>query len=276
MSLVKSRTKIFNPKNISYGKHLMTRGNLITFITLAIAIAGGVGGYLGVILTGIDLPDEGDELMVNYVKDTPLMQITDYNFGGTFPKDVIYTPGESYVGVRLWFCYDDQGGPNRKLFLAAEKIPSFSFPTEQDEPFQQTLTTIDKSLSFHPTGSVDLGDALYHIRKNPEPNGKTVPISKNDVIKFSKAFKLKMDSEPSMKDYINYTYCFFIFDNDKDFEALLKPTGADYVRYYFGFDSKSKTNKIRVVLAAADANGKVFAKSSDIFLQKSIPPPPED
>lgn len=255
-------------------KKLFTQYTLIGL--LSIILSGGSVWQWWRILTDFETVEEADDLVVNYLNNSNLMKVTENVLGGTFPKDSIYKSGDGRVGVRLWYCYNETDNRYPKIFLASERLPSYSFPSEQDTPYYPILAAMDaaSSFSYKPTGQLAKGDGYRYISNTSQTAGKMVGISKMDVIDFSQAFKNKIAN-------VKYPFAFFFYDNTNHFGKLLSQPRADLVRYYFSFDDLMKVNKIRVLLVAARSDGTNIADSNPsrtdppILLQKSVPPPPE-
>lgn len=257
----------------------MNKVRLYSIYTIVAVIAGlvGAGGsyyyWLGIFTDTISRT-QADNILSNYLKETDLLKLTDHTFGGTFPKDSVYTsdPRDRSVGVRFWFCYNPAGNP--KVFLAGERLHSFTFPTTSDEPQDSMLFTVDASFSYGGTlggGGTVVMDYLEH-NPIPLPASTLTQVSKAEVITYANNFRQLVSGMPH---YLDYNFTFFIYDNTKDFEKFFAQPGMTHVRYFFGFDNSDAVNKIRVALVGVDATGRNLVGTNSVILQKSIPPPPD-
>lgn len=245
---------------------------IITIIAGAVGIGGGLW-WLGIFTDPISRTEAGN-IFSAYLNETELLNRTEGTFGGTFPKDSVYTsdPTDRTVGLRLWFCYNPNGNP--KVFLAGERLHSFSFPTVKDEPQNSKLFTVDASFKYGGK-STSGSDVMTYLEQSTMPvPTDIVQISKAEVVEYSNNFKQLVSGLPQ-QHYLDYNYTFFIYDNTKEFEDFFRQPGITHVRYFFGFDDSDKVNKIRVALVGVDASGRNLLGSNSVILQKSIPPPPD-
>jgi hypothetical protein len=225
------------------------------------------------------------QLVANLLKQDVLEKVArKSSLGGYFLVDV-FRVELPQRGVVLWHCYNPtQEHSLPQLFVAVEQVIAYDSVNPPTVPAATTLAVPLETYKY-PHSSNSQSAVLVSIQtqktKPTAPKPTTTYISRDLVEKYNEKFNELMQSVEILTDslYCKYSHAFFL--DNKAYKNFIARDPV-YVRYYFGvaWDTAHKPNYFRPILAGADGQGSTIHKkgpvnNDDPFLQKSVPPPPE-
>lgn len=197
---------------------------------------------------------------------------TTYALGGTFSVNS-FNVGKDSSGVMLWSCF--KPGPAPELFLALERLKQYDNRNPPATPVSKTLSRPD--FTFRDNNPQHDAPAIRQYLETQviSKNGST-PIDEATVLRHIHSFDSLQATLP--EKYNAYPFSYFQRNDDGVFEKFLdqaRPNG--FVRYYFGYDERKETNRIRVILVATDESGRNIIRTAGgdaVLMEYAWPPPP--
>lgn len=217
-----------------------------------------------------------------------------YAFGGTFRIDDFFPKSihDTLQGVVMWFCYNPfDSNIKHKIFTSIEPRDT---RTQSNRPLSPRLNIPDNTFPFRgsKTDIPSIKKFLIDHQIRPATN-QTSPIDSSRVQTFMRYFNQYRLANPNPHGHPYVKYLGALFQNNKekrtDTEGLLtrfvNQPGAEYVRYYLGYNENQgqNNNKIRIILVAVDGAGRNITRvevphatafQEALLLQKSVPPGP--
>lgn len=230
------------------------------------------------------------DLIGNFLNspDPQIVKLAALSGGGTFPIEA-FELKSGFLAKQFWICFDDNS-TDRKLFLAVEDSdkswPRTMKPSEVPlTPQSETLLIPSSTFQISKIKPTDIEDFI----RNATHKSTSDTINAKEVRKYAWAFAARFGENTS--NYCEYPLAYFENYDPVDkvcyIDDFLKqggtPNAIKYIKYFFGLDNTDKYggNRIRVILAPADKDGKFIEKvpgtmpAVDTFLlQHSWPPPP--
>ncbi|MBL0103734.1 MAG: hypothetical protein IPP51_08245 [Bacteroidetes bacterium] len=216
-------------------------------------------------------------LVKNLLNEPILANVTNLNsLGATMELESLHKNLALYKGTLAWFCHIQGNVP--AYFIAMEErtdVDPNNYPTE---PISEGLSCPDSFFNYN--GGIDLSSVQKFLEDHTTDINSVsdYAVSKADVIEYSGSFMLNFPRDENDEPYNHYPFGFFEDGTDHDIEnAFLGIPGIAYFRYYFGFDSRDRPNRLRLILVAVDKDGKNITRISPTgdyapMIQKSWPP----
>jgi hypothetical protein len=213
-----------------------------------------------------------------------LLKVFSKHQGGTLNAQVFkeWHADPNFKGVMAWFCTKGLFG-NNPFLVFEKKTNEFVFPSTIAELLALEPTSDHLISANHRFGnSFNREPRAFLIGHQDSGPSTNLGEGRRFVPGYLKKF-LKKDAFRNLQSVaVGY------LDNGQKGEDYFGqflnqiPDGISYIRYYFGFDSDVKLNKIRFFLVAVDQSGKNITSINKagitqdaIILQKSWPPPPD-
>jgi hypothetical protein len=207
-----------------------------------------------------------------------------YSWGGTFDANIFKLTNPNNA-IRLWYCYNSDNNKYPKFFLALEQIEA----TNDTDKKPEAAPEISKDSLFVPKvfvypDEITTSDAIRNfIEKHDTDEPGNLKISREDVLRYSDNFRdfLSIISPSDIGPYCKYVVAIFR-EGDYFREFLNRENGLTFVRYYMGlsYDPSHEPNYLRPVLAGVRSDGTTLldlvTRTNGTFLQKSVPPPPDN
>ncbi len=242
--------------------------------------------------------DSAGILISNFLNETSFLQGVAQTraIGGTFIANQFdFNTSPNFTeGALMWFCYNADDSNLPVFFLSTQKVPNIStFPTFPLTTSPLITPKPGNVFTYKLSDGIDKASVIRYLKQSikvPDPISSNVPLDRTKAIHHIDEFSQWQNrySAPEGGAFCDLAFSFFknepitsghtVFPNGVTAFLNQKKSGVSpvYVRYYFGYEPKEINgklhNKIRIILIAADIDGKNFVEPSSIILQKSVPP----
>lgn len=215
--------------------------------------------------------EEAVELIKDFLNDPVLGPIGKTKaMGGvinlkTFQKD-------TKTGWAFWYCWNTEEPEIPEFFLACETNTYEDPKNVQITSAELKRSNAEYIFKYNSSLPVSTANVLAFL-DNPQT---WTGVKKNDglnsdeeVLELTQKFTSGFPIPGEGNVYNQYPFGFFVA---AETDQLINQ--GEFVRYYFGYDSASPVNKIRIILVSTDAQGNNQTDDRYILLQQSWPPHP--
>jgi len=226
--------------------------------------------------------DSASHLISNFLSIPVLNNIgKKYAVGGTIDTKYLLLDTPKYSGILFWYCFNLKDSNLPKLFLSWEPITQYSKTDIAGilQPTGGTLLRPNKTIIYTENG-IDKKTVKKFVSDNADTDKTNRIVSTDTVSGYKESFKAFaeiIETNPKDISQCKYPYSYFDYKENKVMRNFLK-NNPYAVRYYFGYDSAAKPNKIRVILMTVDSKGaNILGGIKDGgggIVETSWPPPP--
>jgi hypothetical protein len=209
-------------------------------------------------------------LISAFLKQSALGTIAkDIALGGLIDLDI---PDKDISGWTFWYCWNPDENSFPKFFMAYEpNVWTDESPEDMYFKSDNLLMPYPGYIFRYPkTSGTNVDDVLDFLAEQRKEWGSTKTndpqINYEDVEIFTSNF---MDPFPAEdpNPFCDYPIAYFVGSEIKEFAEQ-----GDYVRYFFGLDTTSEVNQIRLILISVDVNGRNQIGPGFVMFEQSWPP----
>ena len=219
------------------------------------------------------------ELIKNFLNDPVLGSIgKNRAIGGVLdlnsPRSLLTISESALItGWAFWYCWNTEEPEFPPFFLAYETNTYDGDPTHTIIQSAELKRSHENYIFQYSNRLPVTTEQVKAFLENPPrwENDKEgdVAISNNDVGELTIKFLNDFPNAATANVYNDYAFGFFM---GGEIDELIEE--GSYVRYYFGYESESEQNTIRIILIPTDETGNNIIGAEIVMLEQSWPPSP--